>query len=432
MPCYEREQDLPEGYVFESTRTGYASQQECEENCPTCTQLGACCKQDGTCEVNSGGARCPPPSADETVGARRYFFAGSGCDEVYCKGACCQIQSDGSILCSETVLADCSGTNDVWRQFVRCSSDPCADCVCYGFCWYTATCRDPDGCNTEPGQACGEDCHYDFAAGEGFPVMSREECLGPDDIDADVFNWDGCGSFCDGNVYYSACQGLYFKVGCQASAELAANEYPPAICGVPGDPCYLIGNTASSQAVSVYLQSSEEEKKKILKQTIKKASSHIIEHTYKDFHELCQKYNIPLDIADYCVIKDHEDKQTVLVNSKHSCYPREYPPDHIFKKIKAVKNSKKTNKQKVTTGGPGTELKALLKSIGITASENCSCNAKAIKMDQWGCDKCEQEIDTIVVWLKEEAKKRRLPFVDLAGKLLIKRAIRNARKKGFK
>jgi hypothetical protein len=49
-------------------------------------------------------------------------------------------------------------------------------------------------------------------------------------------------------------------------------------------------------------------------------------------------------------------------------------------------------------------------------------------MDRNGCDWCEANIDTIVGWLREEATKRKLPFVDIAGRLLVKRAIRNARK----
>lgn len=49
-------------------------------------------------------------------------------------------------------------------------------------------------------------------------------------------------------------------------------------------------------------------------------------------------------------------------------------------------------------------------------------------MDQWGCDKCEENIDEIVGWLREEATKRKLPFVDIAGRMIIKRAIKMARK----
>jgi hypothetical protein len=78
--------------------------------------------------------------------------------------------------------------------------------------------------------------------------------------------------------------------------------------------------------------------------------------------------------------------------------------------------------------GPGTALKSLLATIGITAAPNCSCNARAAEMDAQGCDWCEANIDTIVGWLREEATKRGLPFLDAAGRLLVRRAIRNARK----
>jgi len=80
--------------------------------------------------------------------------------------------------------------------------------------------------------------------------------------------------------------------------------------------------------------------------------------------------------------------------------------------------------------GPGTELKALLKTIGITAKPNCSCNKRAKVMDEKGCDWCEENIDEIDGWLAEESKKRKLPYLSLAGKTLIRLAIRRARKKG--
>jgi len=80
------------------------------------------------------------------------------------------------------------------------------------------------------------------------------------------------------------------------------------------------------------------------------------------------------------------------------------------------------------TSGPGTELKKLLKLIRITATPDCSCHARARTMDERGCDWCEEHIDEIVGWLREEAGRRKLPFVDAAGRMLVRRAIRNARK----
>ena len=84
--------------------------------------------------------------------------------------------------------------------------------------------------------------------------------------------------------------------------------------------------------------------------------------------------------------------------------------------------------QPTTAGGPGTELKKLLKLVGITATPNCSCNARAKRMDQEGCEWCEAHLHEIVGWLREEAAKRHLPFLDAVGKLLVRRAISNARK----
>lgn len=50
-------------------------------------------------------------------------------------------------------------------------------------------------------------------------------------------------------------------------------------------------------------------------------------------------------------------------------------------------------------------------------------------MNAKGCDWCEAHMDEIVGWLREEAAKRGLPFLDAAGRLLVRRAIRNARRR---
>lgn len=78
--------------------------------------------------------------------------------------------------------------------------------------------------------------------------------------------------------------------------------------------------------------------------------------------------------------------------------------------------------------GPGTELKGLLKLIGITSSPNCSCNARAKQMDEWGADECERRMPEILEWLEQEATRRGLPFVRFAAEQAVKLAIRRARK----
>ena len=49
-------------------------------------------------------------------------------------------------------------------------------------------------------------------------------------------------------------------------------------------------------------------------------------------------------------------------------------------------------------------------------------------MDAAGCEWCEAHLDEIVGWLREEARARGLPFLDAAGRLLVRRAIANARR----
>lgn len=122
----------------------------------------------------------------------------------------------------------------------------------------------------------------------------------------------------------------------------------------------------------------------------------------------CRARGYTLDQVRPCIVS--EDGDRIVVDETHQAYPRPKDPRH----------------------GPGTELKAMLKTIGIVATAGCSCNARARTMDERGCDWCESHIDEIDGWLAEEAGKRGLPYISLAGKTLIGLAIRRARKKGNK
>lgn len=78
--------------------------------------------------------------------------------------------------------------------------------------------------------------------------------------------------------------------------------------------------------------------------------------------------------------------------------------------------------------GPGTVLSRMIKSLGIVMTDSCSCRRHAIEMNIKGNDWCEKNIDTVVGWLREEAKRRSLPFVDMIGKVMVNRAIKKSRK----
>lgn len=57
------------------------------------------------------------------------------------------------------------------------------------------------------------------------------------------------------------------------------------------------------------------------------------------------------------------------------------------------------------SGGPGTELKRLLSSLGIQAA-NCACNDRARQMDAWGVAGCKENRETILAWLRQEQARR--------------------------
>lgn len=83
-------------------------------------------------------------------------------------------------------------------------------------------------------------------------------------------------------------------------------------------------------------------------------------------------------------------------------------------------------------GGPGAELKRLLAGwpFYMTAGPGCSCLATAAQMDAWGPDEClrPERRAWIVGQLRAEAARRGLPFLDVAGGLLVRRAVANARR----
>jgi len=132
----------------------------------------------------------------------------------------------------------------------------------------------------------------------------------------------------------------------------------------------------------------------------------------------CKERGYTLAEVMPCVVSQDNDQWTI--DELHPAYPRTTKP---VRRAPAAP-------QPAPSSGPGTELKALLKDwLGIVASPNCSCNARARQMDEWGPDLCEQNLPTIVDWLGEQAAARKLPFVRFAGEQAVKLAIRRARKK---
>lgn len=128
----------------------------------------------------------------------------------------------------------------------------------------------------------------------------------------------------------------------------------------------------------------------------------------------CTERGYTLDEVLPCVVAQDGDQWTIDTESQF--YPRvsrlpEPPPA-------------------APTHGPGTELSKLLKRFGISPTPTCACRAKQQQMDQWGPDECSkpERIDEVVAVMRAEAEARGLPFLDVAGRLLVRRAIANARR----
>jgi hypothetical protein len=77
------------------------------------------------------------------------------------------------------------------------------------------------------------------------------------------------------------------------------------------------------------------------------------------------------------------------------------------------------------TLGVGTELKQLIRKMGIRPTESCNCESRALIMDSEGPGWCRSNLKTIVDWLAEEAANRSMPFNRTVAKLLVLRAIHN-------
>ena len=133
----------------------------------------------------------------------------------------------------------------------------------------------------------------------------------------------------------------------------------------------------------------------------------------------CRERGYTLEAVMPCVIAQDGDQWTIDVD--HAAYPQE--PKLGFEPPPPPEPQ---------PHGPGTELKILLAGwpFRIVATPDCKCTSRAAYMDAKGCDWCESEegMAEIMGFLREAAEERGLPFLDLPARLLVKRAIHNARK----
>lgn len=92
-------------------------------------------------------------------------------------------------------------------------------------------------------------------------------------------------------------------------------------------------------------------------------------------------------------------------------------------KARPCRKQQRKKPQPTYAKGTGTFLHERLESIGLNDDGKCRCKTRAKRMDVYGPDWCEQNIDQIVGWLHEEATRRSLPFLSFPAKMLVQWAI---------
>ena len=78
--------------------------------------------------------------------------------------------------------------------------------------------------------------------------------------------------------------------------------------------------------------------------------------------------------------------------------------------------------------GPGTILREMLATVGIRSTTTCACNSMARKMDDWGPERSLGHIEEIVDVMARTARERRLPFMRVAGRALVRLACWRSRR----
>lgn len=147
----------------------------------------------------------------------------------------------------------------------------------------------------------------------------------------------------------------------------------------------------------------DDEKNKTLSATIKNIPGYIVLYKNDQYDALGDWTKEQVKIK----LKDNLGSREEMVQKLRSMFPKTLE-DHPH--------------------GPGTMLSQMLSTIGITSSPTCKCKQRAIEMNEKGNDWCEQNVETIMEWMKEESIKRGIPFIATAARIMVNKAISKSRK----
>jgi guanylate kinase len=134
-----------------------------------------------------------------------------------------------------------------------------------------------------------------------------------------------------------------------------------------------------------------------------------------------KEVNIPIDACHKCCKESKPQQENKVVYGIAYYHAEEKDKQKILDLLVPGTKTK--------LDGPGTELKKLISWFYSPIKKKCKCKTRIQKMNQWGPDECEKRIETITRWLKHSARINKTIYNETIVKILIRKAIRNARKR---
>ena len=149
----------------------------------------------------------------------------------------------------------------------------------------------------------------------------------------------------------------------------------------------------------------------------------LVKITLKNLADLCVHHNYDFD-ESYKSVVGRDKNDLLTMDTASESFP------HVLKEAATKDQLEKLGKQLSIGDGVGTELKSLLSNyLGIQTTAGCSCLKRAKEMNVKGVEWCALNKDLIAEWLREESKKKRMPFVKAVALTLITVAIWKYRRK---
>ena len=121
-------------------------------------------------------------------------------------------------------------------------------------------------------------------------------------------------------------------------------------------------------------------------------------------------------------------KMIVGPNAHRMCLNVEQKLNFEAWRANRLKRANAPSKKPKIVAGVGSELKRLLKWFHIATRTDCPCRSRARAMDNRGIAWCESNIDQIVDWLREAARKRKFPFIEFLARAAVHEAIARAKR----